>query len=171
MTLIKSFLSLPRVKKILSVKPGQEGFSLIELVVVVAVLAVLSAIAIPAFDDISQKARATAAANTVAQTVKECAVKIADQGSGKFRPAVALSGYTEAGGGGFYSGASVAKAEISKTSAEIDCLTSGIFELRSEDTKKYPTFRYNYDSTANPKECDVTADSKADGRVCNGSEW
>ena len=171
MALIKSFLSLPRVKKILSLKPGQEGFSLIELVVVVAVLAVLSAIAIPAFDDISQKARATAAANTIAQTVKECAVKIADQGSGKFRPAVALSGYTDGGGGGFYSGATSKAAKVNKTSAEIDCLTSGVIELRSEDTNKYPTFIYNYDSAANPKECVVVANSKADGRVCNGSEW
>ena len=93
MTLFKAFLSQPRVKKILSLKPGQEGFSLIELVVVVAVLAVLSAIAIPNFTNISNKARASAASSTLATIVKECAAKVADEGSGSFN-APTLNGYT-----------------------------------------------------------------------------
>ena len=46
---------LEPIKKLL--KKRDEGFSLIELVVVVSVLAVLSAIAIPAFQDISSKAK------------------------------------------------------------------------------------------------------------------
>ena len=35
---------------------GEEGFSLIELVIVVAVLAILSAIAIPSFQSLTRKA-------------------------------------------------------------------------------------------------------------------
>ena len=46
MTLIEVFLKNKRVQKTLSTKPGEEGFSLIELVVVIAVLAILSAVAI-----------------------------------------------------------------------------------------------------------------------------
>ena len=95
MTLLSAYLSKSKVKKVLSSKPGQEGFSLIELVVVVAVLAVLSAIAIPQFTNISSKARAAAAANTLATTAKECAAKIADQGSGTFTPTISMSGYTD----------------------------------------------------------------------------
>ena len=79
MTILSAYLSRSKVKKVLSLKPGEEGFSLIELVVVVAVLAILSAVAIPQFTNISSKARAAAASNTVATIAKECAAKIADQ--------------------------------------------------------------------------------------------
>ena len=82
MTPLQAYLNSPRARRALSKKPGEEGFSLIELVVVVAVLAVLSAIAIPSFTNISGKARATAAANTLPTIAKECAAKIADTGSG-----------------------------------------------------------------------------------------
>ncbi len=78
MTAIQSYLSSPRVKKILNTKPGEEGFSLIELVVVVAVLAILAAIAIPSFTSIQDNAAQAAAKNTIATIVKECAVKQAN---------------------------------------------------------------------------------------------
>ena len=55
MTFLQAYLKNPKTKKVLSKKPGDEGFSLIELVVVVAVLAVLSAIAIPSFMSIADK--------------------------------------------------------------------------------------------------------------------
>ena len=50
----------------------EKGFSLIELVVVVSVLSVLSAIAIPAFNCITNKAKATAALTALKQIKKEC---------------------------------------------------------------------------------------------------
>ena len=55
-------------------KSNDEGFSLIELVVVVAVLAVLSAIAIPSFDDMRNKAMITAAKANLVLIIKECSV-------------------------------------------------------------------------------------------------
>ena len=46
MRLLKAYLHNPNTQRILNRKPGDKGFSLIELVVVVAVLAVLSAVII-----------------------------------------------------------------------------------------------------------------------------
>ena len=40
MTPLQAYLNSPKARKTLSKKPGEEGFSLIELVVVVAVLAI-----------------------------------------------------------------------------------------------------------------------------------
>ena len=171
MTLLKAYLSKSKVKKVLATKPGEEGFSLIELVVVVAVLAVLSAIAIPSFTDISDKARATAAANTVAQVVKECAVKIADAGSGKFVPPINMDGYKTGNAAGWFNAAGATKAA---TSAKIDCVETGVISLRSENIEKWPTFRFDYDNQM--KTCEAKAASKAEGRVCilvtaNEGEW
>ena len=41
MTLLENYLKSKRVQKALSTKRGEEGFSLVELVVVIAVLAIL----------------------------------------------------------------------------------------------------------------------------------
>ena len=78
MLTVQAYLKSPKTRKVLSSRPGDEGFSLIELVVVVAVLAILAAIAIPAFTSINDKAATAAAQNTIAQIAKECAVKKAN---------------------------------------------------------------------------------------------
>ena len=78
MLTLQAYLQNPRTKRVLTRRPGDEGFSLIELVVVVAVLAILAAIAIPAFTSINDNAAQAAAKNTIAQIAKECAVKKAN---------------------------------------------------------------------------------------------
>ena len=131
MTQLQTYLSSPKVRKALSTKPGEEGFSLIELVVVVAVLAVLSAIAIPNFTNISNKARASAASTTLATIVKECAAEIADTGAGQF-VAPTLNGYTMA--------LSVGGAAIN---GPTNCIQTGVYEVLSDNQAEYPTWRYN----------------------------
>ena len=83
MNLVKAYLAKPSTQKILSRKPGDKGFSLIELVVVVAVLAILSAIAIPAFTNISANAAHASAKNTLATVAKECATHFANNAQGQ----------------------------------------------------------------------------------------
>ena len=78
MTILQNYLKSKKVQKVLSSKPGQEGFSLVELVVVIAVLAILSAVAIPAFIGVSANARASAIKNGLANGVKECVIRASD---------------------------------------------------------------------------------------------
>jgi prepilin-type N-terminal cleavage/methylation domain-containing protein len=75
-----TFLKNPNTRAVLSRKPSEEGFSLIELVIVVTVLAILAAVAIPAFTNISNEARVSGAKSALANLVKECAVKLAGNG-------------------------------------------------------------------------------------------
>jgi len=72
MTLLQAYLSNPRTRRALSKKPGQTGFSLIELVVVIAVLAVLVAIALPNFLGVSDDASVRSAQQAVINALKEC---------------------------------------------------------------------------------------------------
>ena len=78
MTILQNYLKSKRVQKALSTKPGEEGFSLVELVVVIAVLAILSAVAIPAFTNVQANARASAVQNGLVNGIKECFVKQAE---------------------------------------------------------------------------------------------
>ena len=78
MTLLENYLKSKRVNKVLKTKPGEEGFSLVELVVVIAVLAILSAVAIPAFNGVTAGARAAAVKNGLVNGVKECTIRASD---------------------------------------------------------------------------------------------
>ena len=78
MTLLENFLKNKKVHRTLTTKPGEEGFSLVELVVVIAVLAILSAVAIPAFVGVQANARASAIKNGLANGVKECVIRASD---------------------------------------------------------------------------------------------
>jgi len=72
MTAFQSYLASAKIKKVLNRRPGEEGFSLIELVVVVAVLAVLAAVAIPNFTALTDDARLNSAKQTLVNQYKEC---------------------------------------------------------------------------------------------------
>ena len=163
MTPLQAYLNSPKARRALSKKPGEEGFSLIELVVVVAVLAVLSAIAIPSFTNISGKSRATAAANTIATIAKECAAKIADEGSGNHQ-VPSLAGYSSGAAQGFHIGATKVAAGTTATCSETE-----VISLVSDDASLYPTFFYNTSTGA--KTCTATVGSAAEKRGCVGGVW
>lgn len=104
MTLLENFLKSKKVQKALATKPGEEGFSLVELVVVIAVLAILSAVAIPAFVGVQANARASAVKNGLANGVKECVIRASDNQTVLFAEAQSFpgnySGYTVAAASG-----------------------------------------------------------------------
>ena len=92
MNLFEIFLKSKKVQKTLITKPGEEGFSLVELVVVIAVLAVLSAVAVPAFVGVTANARASAVKNGLVNGVKECVVRDADSQSTKYADVQSFAG-------------------------------------------------------------------------------
>ncbi len=91
MTILENYLKSIKVQKVLNTKPGEEGFSLVELVVVIAVLAILSAVAIPAFVGVQANARASAVKNGLVNGIKECVVRAADNKTTDFADAQSFS--------------------------------------------------------------------------------
>ena len=80
MNLLQAYLQNPRTQRALSRKPGEKGFSLIELVVVIAVLAVLTAIALPNFLNQTKKAAATEAKQQTSSIFKQAHAYVLENG-------------------------------------------------------------------------------------------
>ena len=74
MSLLQAYLKNARTRRTLSLKPGDKGFSLIELVVVIAVLAVLIVIALPNFQGVTDDAAASAGKKWLVDAFTECTV-------------------------------------------------------------------------------------------------
>jgi len=75
MSLLQAYLQSGKTRQILSRKPGEKGFSLIELVVVIGVLAVLTAVALPNFLSVSDDASVRSAQQAMVSFFKECSVR------------------------------------------------------------------------------------------------
>ena len=126
MTTLNSFLNSKKVQKTLATRPGEEGFSLVELVVVIAVLAILSAVAIPAFVGVQANARASAVKNALVNGIKECVVVAADNKTTNFNAAQsfatagAFQGYTMKQKGGNVNSCFSAWADADDPTADSD---------------------------------------------------
>ena len=129
MTVLQNYLSNPKVQKVLKKKPGEKGFSLIELVVVVAVLAILAAIAIPSFTSLNAEAKVAGAKTTLANIAKECAVKLVDSNPSN-------QTYTAA----TYEPTGFALSHTTGTKGT--CADNDVYVLTSTDNS-LPTFTYN----------------------------
>jgi len=152
MLLVKAYLAQPQVKQVLSKKPTEEGFSLIELVVVVAVLAILAAIAIPAFTSINDEARVSGAKTTLANLTKECAVKLVGTGSKAYQLPT-LNSY---------------QMSVPLGSAGV-CGNTDIYQATPTAGINLPTFVL--DAASGGKTCTVAASGSNRGLGCTGGSW
>ena len=168
------FLKSPRARKALRTKPGQQGFSLIELVVVIAILGILIAIALPNFLGVQKDAKINQAKNALATIVKECAVKetrfdsatvgeTATPGTGGDTPVASalgsVSGYTLKGdittAGTAYTVFPVAATAFDGTAANKDLSCYGV--VAEADGGTLPSFSIEFDNGQTTKICEVTA--------------
>ena len=147
MFILENYLKSIKVQKVLNTKPGEEGFSLVELVVVIAVLAILSAVAIPAFVGVQANARASAVKNGLVNGIKECVVKAADNqltpfaAAQSFADANAFQGYVIRQKGGNVDSCysawadAITTAQDSDFNIEMNVQTGAVTRTCSDNTK------------------------------------
>jgi prepilin-type N-terminal cleavage/methylation domain-containing protein len=138
MKALQLYLQNPKTRAALAKRPGDEGFSLIELVVVVAVLAIISAIAIPAFTDTSRKAATASAKQSLASFYGQCGAERANEGAWtSTEKEMTINGYT---------------------SKAFKCSDTS-WKYESKDTKKNPTLEITL--ATGKKDCTATDKSDA----------
>jgi prepilin-type N-terminal cleavage/methylation domain-containing protein len=150
MNLLLAYVGSPRFRRAMGSKPGQKGFSLIELIIAVAVIAILSAAVLPQFANQSVKAANATAKDILANAVKECGAKMAEKNAKASDTAVTtkmitstavdgiVKGYTFSGGTGC--------ANNFKALATVAATTSGL-----------NSYCYIYDSTDDTYSFSTTA--------------
>jgi type IV pilus assembly protein PilA len=149
MTLIHAYLSKPSTQRALSKKPGQAGFSLIELVVVIAVLAVLIVIALPNFQGVTDDAAASAAKKYLVDAFTECNIaRTRGQTTDITAPTI---------NGGVFS----------KTTAITCPITEGTTQTFTPALLTIPDFKIDLYTGA--KTCNVAR--TATGYNCNNKRW
>lgn len=146
MLLAKKYLLHPKTQQVLSKKPGEDGFSLIELVVVVAVLAILVAVALPNFTLITHKARVNQGKNALVTALKECNVTAADTGTATYT-AFTVDSFTVTGANG----------------TAIGCANG--FQIAPSTANQYPTFIISPTGT---KSCSVGSNATTGSLGCTG---
>ena len=138
--MLEIFLNNKKTQKVLTLRPGDEGFSLVELVIVIAVLAILAAVAIPAFQGVQNRAKTAAVKTGLVNAVKECVVSSAVKDSTKWLDAKANSGNYTGYTFGFYNN-------------ENSCYSS----YATADDSNLPNFiiDYDVDSGVSTKTCTI----------------
>jgi len=179
MTLLQAYLRSPKARRALSKRPGDKGFSLIELVVVVAILAILAAVALPNFLGVSKDGQIAAAKNTLATAIKECSVKetrsnqatIGTTGeAGADAPiralAASLNGYNLVKLEGEIGDVASGDAKIDLSGADNDETCYAIAAVSPTET--LPTFSVSFNSTSGEtlKQCAVPDNDAAYREGC-----
>ena len=162
MNLLTAYLTRPATQRILRKKPGQEGFSLIELVVVIAVLAVLTAIALPNFLGVSDDASVRSAQQALINSLKECQAAKA-RGRDKDSAAEDRS----------FGDVALTDFEIKNTSAAedtscFDATSGGLVDIQATPkvADKYPTFEVSSGGDKTCSDGDVTKGAKTYNLGC-----
>jgi prepilin-type N-terminal cleavage/methylation domain-containing protein len=132
MSILNAFLASPRTQRALHKHPGDEGFSLIELVVVIAVLAVLAAIALPNFLGVTDDGAVRAAQNAVTNSLKECKIQEARGNNAATFSPVALNGFT------------ISNGTAAAGAGNQNCFGSTHIGAYPATANKYPIFAVTY---------------------------